>query len=840
MFAVGPKFDFSWMQTRETYRAHLLALVDRSQRGQVDATIQQGAADVASQQLGPTDKQRAVETARDLITLPEDLGLLTALTGSRGAPARGQSTLTDAIAATLASYSDVTAYYQAKFPSLGSRPFPPTRLLMVSLTDTFARNAVEVYAELADRQDAYLVAGVNMALEWQVVCTRKAAMPKLPGGVTCAEENPSKVARLRAPDDGSRPYAYEATSDKAANLALVFDPDGKLIAKVAKAFPTPVEVPGQLDLRPGELDQVKAIDTPVGRLGLVTSRDAFMPDVVARLDQERVEILVQPEFFVNDVVRTEGMWAPDTLLSSGFSALQRLPSINALVLPSLTGNVYEFSSDAQQHIALKPRSRRAPKGYLVGQDPVAGLTQVQNWMVQDPDRPGEPMPDRRRRLGLAGEAAFGGSPCPDPSVAGVCRGGQVEGVLVQDVQVGVARPRGAQRRRKRGKTVFAVNKPVAPSAAGQRNVTVASRGNRVWAAYEEADRMWLVRSFNGGRTWTKPRRPAAGDAVQWHPSISLGPDGTLWLAWQEGGRVRVARSLDGGVRWMPPVTMPGAADQSVPSIAGTGPGRAFVAWIDRRHFFAGEDGLRANALYGTRLQEDQIAEPSRLDGGETAVLAATQDHAWTPSVAAQGDRVLVAWMDLRTYDWRIYSRESADGGATFGDERAVQDTPPIKTDVRLPPEHEALNHDPVALFTRDVPVVAWTDFRKYGESAREPHRLYDTMLAVPGGPNVQVDPHGRKQVSTYAPAATALADGTVAVAWQDHAAGPADLYVARVRPGRSAGRAVRVDDSGSAGWNQWRPAITTVGKGRVLVLWEDERDGPSNLFASYASTRKLR
>jgi len=842
VFAVGPKFEFSWVETRERFRAHLLALVDRSERAKVDAVIQQGALDVASQQLGPTDASRAVETARDLIALPEDLGLLTALTGQRGEPARRQSTLQDAIAATLASYSDVTAFYQSKYPALANRPFPPTRLLLVSLTDTFARVAVETFAELADRRDAYLVAGVNMVPEWKVVCMRKSTMPKLPGGVHCEEENPAKVARLRAPDERDRTYAYEASSDRPANLALVFDPDGKLIAKVAKAYPTPVELPGQLDLRPGDLDQVRAIDTPVGRLGLVTSRDAFMPDVVERLDREGVEILVQPEFFVNDVVRPAGMWAPDTLLASGFSALQRLPSINALVVPSLTGNVYEFSADAQQHIAVKPRSRKAPRGFLVGQGAVAGLAQVQSWLVRDPARSGEPMAERRARLGKAGEAVVSGPACADPRVPGPCLGGQVEGVLAQDVQVGVTRSRIAQRRRKRAKTVFAVNKPIAPFAGVQRNVTLAARGDRVWAAFEQDDRVLLVRSFNGGRTWTKPRRPVAGDASQRHPALAAGADNSIWLALEQGGRVRVTRSVTGGTRWEEPLVMPGASDQAVPSVTATGPGRAFVAWIDQRNFFAAEEGLRQNALYGSRIQAGQVASPVRLDEGETAQLAATQDHAWSPSVASDGERVLVSWMDLRTYDWRIYSRESSDGGATFASEKAVQDTPPLKTDATLPPENEALNHDPVSLFSAGAPLVAFTDFRKYAESASAPHRLYDTILGEPGARNLRVDQHGGDQVSTYAPAAVALPGGDVALTWQDHGSGPADLFVARVRLGSAevgAGRAIRVDDSGTAGWNQWRPAIATVGAGRLLILWEDERDGPANIFASYAKSQKL-
>ena len=43
-FAVGPKFDLSWVDTRERYRAHLLALMDARERGRVPASIQRSAA----------------------------------------------------------------------------------------------------------------------------------------------------------------------------------------------------------------------------------------------------------------------------------------------------------------------------------------------------------------------------------------------------------------------------------------------------------------------------------------------------------------------------------------------------------------------------------------------------------------------------------------------------------------------------------------------------------------------------------------------------------------------------------------------------------------------------
>ena len=58
-----------------------------------------------------------------------------------------------------------------------------------------------------------------------------------------------------------------------------------------------------------------------------------MPDVTERLDEEGVDLLVQPEFFVSDTIRTTGPWAPDNIKGAGYSDVLRWPSIEALVLP---------------------------------------------------------------------------------------------------------------------------------------------------------------------------------------------------------------------------------------------------------------------------------------------------------------------------------------------------------------------------------------------------------------------------------------------------------------------------------------------------------------------------
>ena len=501
MFAVGPKFGLGWVDTRAHFRDHLVGLVDASKRG---ADVQPEAGDVASH-LRPD--------GRNLVALPEDLGLMAVFSGSRGEQARGASSVVEAIVAVLGAYAPQTAYYSAKFPSLAQRGLP-TRVLALAATDTFARVAVETFAEIAQTHHVWLEAGVNMAQDWRIVCVSKATMPKLPGGATCDQEDPARVAQLQTTDEPDRPYAYEATTAKASNMALLFDPSGRLVSRQVKTYLTPIELPGQLDLLPGDVfGGLSAVRTPIGTLGFVTSKDAWMPDVTARLDEQHVDLLVQPEFFVGDTIRTTGPWAPDNIQGAGYSDVLRHPSFEALVLPELTGNLFDLSADNQQAIVTKPRARRGgPRGFLVGQPAAAGFLRVGDWVAQDPAVAGETIAATARAAGRRSASSC----CPTTPTrrarprrpAAICRGGQVEDVIFADVRV-ARRPRLRRvARRKHGRTPFTVNRPLAPARAAQRNVALAARGRLVVAAFEQrtrrGDRVLVARSTDGGRRWSAP------------------------------------------------------------------------------------------------------------------------------------------------------------------------------------------------------------------------------------------------------------------------------------------------------------------------------------------------
>jgi hypothetical protein len=300
------------------------------------------------------------------------------------------------------------------------------------------------------------------------------------------------------------------------------------------------------------------------------------------------------------------------------------------------------------------------------------------------------------------------------------------------------------------------------------------------------------------------------------------------LSWVEDERVVFARSRNRGRNFG--ATSPidaGDAAQWKPALAQGRGDVVHAAFIDERE--TGLDDLPQAHLYYSRIEEGTPTESERLDTGEPALLATKLDHSWAPSIASHGDRVLATWIDFLNYDWDVFRRLSTDGGRTWHEQELVNDTPE---------EDEELADTPRASLARDRELIAWTDWRKRDSSATQPHQMYDIFISDGGGENLQVDPYATRQLSTFAPDVCAVGRRGALVAFQDASRGQNDIRAAFVR-GRKPGKARRVDDVGRRGGNAWRPRLG-CSRRRALVLWEDERDGPAQIYFARAKLRRLR
>jgi hypothetical protein len=193
--------------------------------------------------------------------------------------------------------------------------------------------------------------------------------------------------------------------------------------------------------------------------------------------------------------------------------------------------------------------------------------------------------------------------------------------------------------------------------------------------------------------------------------------------------------------------------------------------------------------------------------------------------------VLVSWIDFLNYDWGVFSRQSSDGGATFGSQIRVTDN----TEGNNQQEELADSPDPLVL---PSPFVTWTDWRKRDSAQTKPHQEYDIYAATPGGANHQIDPYGGRQVSTFSPSACATA-GDALVAFQDASSAQSVIRLVRVHDGHRSGLAWRVDDGGAGAGDSWRPRLACA-QGLATAVWESERDGPHQIYSAVAPIRRLR
>ncbi|MEW6271542.1 MAG: sialidase family protein [Thermodesulfobacteriota bacterium] len=865
VFLVGHKQRVADAQTVATFRAKILALVDARLR--TPDLVQAGVDDVASH-LAPGD---ADAPALAVVHFPEATGLVAGLIGSRGEAARDAGSSTEAFASLLGPYGDVIAHYGAVFPELQPQPI---RALILALTDVLYRAVYETFREVAMRY------GVHVSVSFDAAPARRVA----------AADEPELVALLRDPDEPDRDYAYVATSALPRNFVFLFAPDGELLVPdgeggllrapsetggelrgIPKAYLTPIEQTldkpgGGLSLASASLRDLDVLDTPVGAIGVVISKDAWMPDVNERYDLKGASFLLQSEAFSSWAYDTTE-WAPDVFKSGGYANLQTRGGFLYNVAPSLTGNLFDATFDGQSAILVRRRNKapagpRAPDNGFIGQVADRGFLRVAPWIVPDPD-PAQTTPSlaqRREQLADAGAPLLPGSgvACPASLAVGSCENGYREAVLWADLELppgpsaglGVAVPPDPTRR----PTSFGSSRVVSAHPTGrQRHPRVAARGRSVAVVWDDTrdgalPQVYLTLSRDGGASFgpaLKVSDVPAGVRTELDADVAIGADGVyvVWQAFARGGdddaaTIELARFALDGVKATPDVRVDGGttpAGRWQPALALLGDGAPVVAWIDERD--GGPDGVALEHLYAARgtAGGESFAPAVRVDRGTPTPLAASLDNKWAPAMLAVGQTVHVAWVDFRDYNWDVYVARSTDGGRSFGDNQRVNGFPGFERICDAPALGRARG---------DAIRVAWTDVR-----AREPDTNLFVADSPDGGASWRTDRRldrsrqgfdpDRDRPSYQSHVALARAGECGFAVWQDDRAGNADvLFAALDDASGSALREERVDDTGGGPSHQGRPHLAVAGAGsaaRCVVVWEDDREG---LMRIYTASRR--
>ncbi len=720
-----------------------------------------------------------------LVALPEHTGLLAMLVGERGAAARqrwagGGSTL-EILIALAGGYGEELGALAERYPEVRS----PAQLLHLACTDTVVRTLVDGFGQLAADRGIWL--SVSAALpRWEMVP---------PAG------DSAEVDR--------RPVAVP-TGPAVRNRQLLLAPDGALAAVHDKVFLVPLEADGDagLGLEPASLAEVEVAQLPIGRVGTVISKDAWMPDVNERLAQLGAQILLQPEAFdrwaVPDLDPTTGgrdLWPPDKFQRGGWWMLQRHPGFAVNLAPMLLGTLGELSFDGQPLVAV-PSPAGDPALGLLGQPPDTGWAAVGSWW-----RAGGPATAPNALAGpTAGADTIAVAHVELPVRPGNAGAGDEHGP-------GVARPDtvGAS-----VEVVAVPDAPGVPDASGRRPqqthtelvpdlVAAEDRVWLAWVACDTAGRQQLLLAAGDGQGWGR------AEALSPRPR---GPDDAATA----GGGVDPVTAR----RWRPRL----AVDAHGPVCVHLG-------------FPAGSWDL-----FAVRRGKD-VTAPVRLDDADRADGVLRERLHDAPTVIADGDALVAVWSDLR-WPWvfpQVRVARSRDGGVSWGPSvRADGGSLEGQVDPlagRSTAETRGQTTPAVAVCEGRL-VVAWQERDADGVPG-----VWLTWPAARGHPTDDTptrDTPARPRHLARAPAPgqrlarpVLAADGPVVWAvWEVwDADGGARLWVTVSHDaGQRWAQPRAVDQGRPRGARQHGTCLVPTGPRSVTAVFTDDRDGTSTILAS--------
>jgi predicted amidohydrolase len=833
--------------------------------------VQAGVDDIASH-VQPADP---LAPALALVNFPEDAALAAAFIGTRGNAARNAAASSQAFLSLYNTYAVPRNYYRQLYQLDAGEIVPQ---IVMSVTDTTYRAFYETFRDIAMTYGVYLTAGANVP----------------PARVVYEADDPDLYDKLIDPDEAAtRDYVYFATSPIVVNTTFLFMPDGEIFIQnddgtvtsaptgtggelrgsQDKVYLTDIEL-GLLKLYDGPIDTMRVLDTPVGRLGVVISKDAWMTDINDRLAARHAHVMIQSEAF-SAWAFAPSPWEPDIFAQGGLGNLQKHQSFQYNVDPSMTGNLLEITFDGQS--AILGRQTKSDPGPLdganawIGQNPQTGFLAVAPWIMDDPGiaSPGMTLADRRAALAAEGAKLLPGSgvACPDPLAYGACANGYREAVVWADLDV----PDGVDVLKAPDSTTpvatawglsVAVNDDDDGAPASQTQVQLAADGDDVYAVWQDTrngnDNVYAAHSADGGQTWgddVKVSADAPGAFVELLPDVAFHRDPrtgveTIYVAWarlgpggdQTDAQIRVASfdgalvklggdvradDADGAGKWQPVLS---SVTQS---------GHPTVVWVDERDTGPGVsrfEHLRAARSRGARGDDGRPqlefrAKSRRVVRKKTVVPNAEQlENEWSPAIAFDGRKLHAAWLDFRDYNWDVYAARGNRSGTRYARDVRVDDSP----------NFERLNSSP-SLAHDDATgrlVLVWSDQRD-----REPDTNIFFATSTDGGKSWSAparldhgddtfDPDTGVASRQWQPEIAAAA-GAACVAWQDDRLGNSDIFAASSPDGGATfGLDERVDDSAQGSSEQFAPAIA-VSAGRCYVAWSDDRSGDFDIrFAS--------
>lgn len=193
----------------------------------------------------------------------------------------------------------------------------------------------------------------------------------------------------------------------------------------------------------------------------------------------------------------------------------------------------------------------------------------------------------------------------------------------------------------------------AVAADEERGVHVVWFDQRV-----QRSRVLYRRSTDGGRTWRRALSLSSPASFAEQPAIAAsGRD--LFVVWHARGssqdsggdhHVVLRRSADGGASWRPALRLSTGHAAAHPAVSASGDA-VHVSWVESRGPHS-EMVVRSSPDRGASWGPEQQLSPPGF-------------ASWVPTVDAEGDLVVGAWVDTRDGNEEEYLRRSLDGGASW-------------------------------------------------------------------------------------------------------------------------------------------------------------------------------
>lgn len=732
----------------------------------------------------------APELASDrpnLVCFPEAMGLMAMFVGSRGRA--GRKLLAEnanelaAVGALGPPYAPQISYYASKFPGSMSAG----RYLLLALTDTVVRAVIEPAKRLAAEYDCHVA-----------VCTWLPEFERVTG----------PTADLLADPELDTDYAYEATSGEVLNRNYIFAPDGSRVDEQEKVYLVPIERQQEdgLGVVGLGLDDLPVVDTPVGRMGTVISKDAWMPDVNDRLEQLGADVLLQPEAFDSWGAPGEDMWRPDKFQRGGWWMLQKHVGLQYNVTGQLTGNFGSSTFDGQPFVAGTTPEQSA--SCLLGQPSEPGWLAVGDWNTLEGSPADWCGTARRREYAEIGRAM-------QPGSGDELENAYAEDVVYADVPVETRSPDAPQVPR----GGFEASVPLDPSSDGDDYVpalTATPNGAAcVWIDFRrDVDHVVYAATTIDGLSWSEPlpvtdREPRAYDqqSNQWKPTVTY-HDGLVTLfgdfrtenwdiyrslsssgrEWSSNDRVDDADRSEG------PLRERGHTDPAVLTVEDC----LVAVWSDLRWPFVKPQIRVARSTDGgetwsetVRADGEPVSAPVEQPWERSPIESRGQVY---PTATVHDGDLLVAWQELTADGPGIFLSRSTDCGRTF--------TPPKRMD-------DAGGWRPALGGDGRQSWLVW-------EAERNEGQLLERRKRTAGGAW-----SGTRTVDPAPPTDVRQRYATVVgkrVVFEDDRTGTASILVAEL----DGGQPKRVDDSAAA---TRAPAAIALPDDRLLVAWQDARDG---------------